>query len=66
MLAVGEEKEEPSREQARVQLSLYLFWFRPGRFDTWVAVSLGALASVAGRGKEVAPFYWRTERSPRE
>ena len=31
-----------------------------------MAVSLVELESVAGRGREVAPFFWRTERSPRE
>ena len=39
-------------------LSLDLIRFRPGGSKPWIPVSLRALASVAGRGKDVAPFPW--------
>ena len=44
-----------------VQLSLDLIRFRPGGSKPWIPVSLRALASVAGRGKDVAPLSLRVK-----
>ena len=66
-LGVGKETGRAIMGAHRVySCPLDLFRFKPGRFEACMAVSPGALASVAGRGREVAPFFWQTEPSPRE
>ena len=41
-----------------------LIWLRPGGSEPWIPVSLRALASVAGRGKDVAAYPWGQGTSP--